>query len=211
MENSVVRRAEESVGMRLVEEEVEEAEEDIMERLGEISKDVMVGEINKDYLVGIVKRDWNTYHMNLIDLQRTAGYGHVCSSTILKASREHFQYCQLLKYWRPEVAWAMYGFTNEMSIEIVETEKDRRKAREQVALLNKNATNEEARLNSEWKVSEEWATLQLPSWELVSARILLRQAAKDTNTKAPKATMIYLGKKCKLKKIEKGEGRGTDS
>ncbi|KAG0131868.1 hypothetical protein HOY82DRAFT_607208 [Tuber indicum] len=109
--DSEARRAEESVCVRLVEEEVKEAEEDIMERLGEINKNVMVGEISlleqlkvvpkktevrprklseadKDHLVGIVKQDWNTHHMNLIDLQRTAGFGHVCPSTMLKALHE---------------------------------------------------------------------------------------------------------------------------
>ncbi|KAG0123963.1 hypothetical protein HOY82DRAFT_635811 [Tuber indicum] len=91
--DSEARRAEESVYVRLVEEEVEEGEEDIMERLREISEDNWLEKLvylsYKDYLVGIVKWDWNTHHMNLIDLQRTAGFGHVYSSTILKALHEH--------------------------------------------------------------------------------------------------------------------------
>ncbi|RPA90925.1 hypothetical protein L873DRAFT_1838836 [Choiromyces venosus 120613-1] len=295
--------AEEDVCARVLEEDVTEIEEDIMERLGEISVDVMAGEIgllellkaavpkktgvrprklseaDKDYLIGIVKRDWRTRHMNLIDLQRTAGFGHVCPSTILKALHEcgiqayreewkfilkpenkvtRFQYCELRKDWRPEVEWAKYGFTDEMSIEIggtfgvslvwrehgeqweedcrgatkknkstvmcwgmikwnykgpfyiweTETEKDQSEARDQIAILNENASNQEAQLNKEWKELEEWTALRL--WELAVAHAL-GQAAKDSNTKAPKATMSYLGKKFRFKKIEKGEGRGIDS
>ncbi|RPB05483.1 hypothetical protein L873DRAFT_1899051 [Choiromyces venosus 120613-1] len=168
--------------------------------------------------------------MNLIDFQRTAGFGHVCPSTILKALHEcgiqayreewkfilkpenkvtRFQYCELRKDWRPEVEWAKYGFTDEMSIEIggtfgvslvwrewgepweedcrgttkknkstvmcwgmikwnykgpfyiweTETEKDRSEARDQIAILNENASNQEAQLNKEWQESEEWTAL----------------------------------------------------
>jgi len=157
------RIAEEDACVGLVEENVAEVEENIMERLREISEDVMAREISwlellkaavpketgvrprklseadKDYLVGMVKRDWDTRHMNLIDLQRTVGFGHVCPSTILKALHEpgirayrqkwkfilkpenkitRFQYCQLRQDWRPEVDWVKYGFTDEISIEI---------------------------------------------------------------------------------------------
>ena len=107
------RIADEDACVGLVAEHMEAVEGDIMERLGEISEDVVAGEISlfellnaalpketgvrprelreadKDYLVGIVKRDWDIRHMNLIDHQRTAGFGHVCHSTIVQALHEH--------------------------------------------------------------------------------------------------------------------------
>ncbi|KAA8913099.1 hypothetical protein FN846DRAFT_886784 [Sphaerosporella brunnea] len=89
-----------------------------------------------------------------------------------------------------------------------ETEAEQVEAREQIAKINQQIEEEENRLNAEWKKSREWAELR--EKELRIAREI-RAAALASNTKAPVTTQSFRGKKHKLKRIVKGDGKGIDA
>ena len=77
----------------------------------------------------------------------------------------------------------------------------------QISRLNAEAAAEEARLNSEWKTSDEWQELRKN--ELEQARIQ-RQIEKNGGAKK-KIAQTWRGKKFKIQKIKRGEGRGIDA
>ena len=77
----------------------------------------------------------------------------------------------------------------------------------EIAKLNSEAAIEGARLNAEWRASEEWRTLK--EIELENAR-KQRQAEKNGGLKK-KVPQTWWGKKFKIHKMLRGEGRGIDA
>ncbi|RPB05353.1 hypothetical protein L873DRAFT_1785580 [Choiromyces venosus 120613-1] len=94
---------------------------------------------DKDRLIAFIKRDFDTRRMQMIDIQREAGFSHVSVTTLLRALKErkvgayheefkpiltaenkkiHLEYCKEREYWLPARQWADYAFTDEMSIEV---------------------------------------------------------------------------------------------
>ncbi|RPB05912.1 hypothetical protein L873DRAFT_1824677 [Choiromyces venosus 120613-1] len=63
------------------------------------------------------------------------------------------------------MCWGMikWNYKGPFYIWETETEKDRSEARDQIAILNENASNQEAQLNKEWKESEEG----IDSWRYI--------------------------------------------
>ncbi|RPA94399.1 hypothetical protein L873DRAFT_1747136, partial [Choiromyces venosus 120613-1] len=94
---------------------------------------------DKDRLIAFIKRDFDTRRMQMINIQREAGFSHVSVTTLLRALKERkvgayheefkpiltaenkkicLEYCKEREYWLPARQWADYAFTDEMSIEV---------------------------------------------------------------------------------------------
>lgn len=88
-----------------------------------------------------------------------------------------------------------------------ETDEEREEAIREIAKLDTEAAIEEARLNTVWKASEEWRELR--ELKLENAR---KQHQAERNGGAKKKTaQTWQGKKFKIQKIKRGEGRGVDA
>ena len=107
------------------------------------------------------------------------------------------------------MCWGMIGWGWKGPFHIWESEskEEREEAAKQIALLNQAAQEKENNLNTIWRSSEEWR--QLRHQELQVAREL-RQAALQSGEKV-KTIQTWRGKKFKIHKLKRGDGKGVDS
>ena len=108
------------------------------------------------------------------------------------------------------MCWGMisYGWKGPFWIWETETEEEKAKAVSDIRSFNDNCGEEEARLNTAWRASDEWKDLR--TRELSNAREA-RILASITGGKA-KTTQSWRGKKYKIKKLKRGgDPRGIDS
>lgn len=101
----------------------------------------------------------------------------------------------------------MWGWKGPFFVWAAETPEEREHATQEIARLNESSVEEEERLNTEWRNSEEWKLLR--EQELRQAR--QAQAEAKAAGKTVKTTQSWRGKKYKIKKIKRGEGRGVDA
>ena len=89
----------------------------------------------------------------------------------------------------------MWGWKGLFFVWVAETPKEREHATQEIARLNESSVEEEERLNTEWRNSEEWQLLR--ERELGQAR-QARVEAKAAG-KTVKKTQLWRGKKKKEK------------
>lgn len=102
----------------------------------------------------------------------------------------------------------MIGWKGPFYVWSSETEEEKEEAIREISRLNSEAAIEEARLNAHWKASEDWRTLR--EVELENAR-KQRQLEKNHGCAKKKIPQTWRGKKFKIQKIKRGEGRGIDA
>lgn len=102
----------------------------------------------------------------------------------------------------------MWNYKGPFHVWDAETEEEWEAAKIEISKLNAQYEAEEENLNKEWKDSAEWRALK--EKELQNAREM-KAAAKIRGEKPPKTTQSWRGKKHKITKIKRGEGRGIDS
>ena len=107
------------------------------------------------------------------------------------------------------MCWGMIGWGWKGPFHIWESEskEERDQAVKQIASLNQSAQEKEDRLNAIWRSSDEWKELR--QQELQVAREL-RQIAQQNGEKA-KTVQTWRGKKFKIYKLKRGDGKGIDS
>ena len=107
------------------------------------------------------------------------------------------------------MCWGMigWGWKGPFHIWDSESKEEREKAKIQIASLNQAAQAKEDQLNRTWQTSPEWKELR--QQELQAAREL-RQQALHTGEKV-KTVQSWWGKKFKIYKLKRGEGKGVDS
>ena len=87
------------------------------------------------------------------------------------------------------------------------TKEEKKKAKEEIANINKKMQEKKDRLNCEWKQSEEWRRLR--DRELrVAAK--MHAAAKSAGQRV-KTTQLFWGKKFTFRLMRIEEGKGVDS
>ena len=108
------------------------------------------------------------------------------------------------------MCWGMigWGWKGPFYVWEIETSEEREEAALAIALLEEGREAEEKRLNEEWKASEEWEDLRTEELAAFSAQ---RYAEKHNNPPKQRVPQTYRGKKFKLAKYKRGEGRGIDS
>ena len=109
------------------------------------------------------------------------------------------------------MCWGMIGWQwkGPFYVWSAETDEEREEATREIAKLNLEAAIEEARLNAEWKASEQWRELKEVLVELENAR-KQRQAERNGGAKK-KIPQTWRGKKYKIHKMTRGEGRGINA
>ena len=88
-----------------------------------------------------------------------------------------------------------------------ETDEEREEAIQEIKKLNAEGAIEEARLNAEWEATEDWRELR--ELELENAR-KQRQVERNGGVKK-KNPQTWRGKKFKIHKMTRGEGRGINA
>jgi len=107
------------------------------------------------------------------------------------------------------MCWGMisYGWKGPFWVWQSESEEEKARATSDILSYNENCEEEESRLNTAWRASEEWQELR--KRELSTAREA-RLLASLTGVKA-KTTQSWRGKKYKIKKLKRGDSKGIDS
>ena len=107
------------------------------------------------------------------------------------------------------MCWGMisYGWKGPFWVWESETEEEKVTAVSKILSYNENCGEEEFRLNTAWRASEEWKELRRV--ELADAREA-RLLASLTGVKT-KTTQSWRGKKYKIKKLKRGDSKGIDS
>ncbi|RPB00568.1 hypothetical protein L873DRAFT_1897545 [Choiromyces venosus 120613-1] len=107
------------------------------------------------------------------------------------------------------MCWGMisYGWKGPFWVWESETEEEKVTATSKILRYNENCGEEESRLNTAWRASEEWK--ESPREELANAHeahLLASLAGVKTKT-----TQSWRGKKFKIKKLKRGDSKGIDS
>jgi len=107
------------------------------------------------------------------------------------------------------MCWGMisYGWKGPFWVWESESEEEKVTAAGKILSYNENYGEEESRLNTAWRASEEWKELRRE--ELANAREA-RLLASLTGVKT-KTTQSWRGKKYKIKKLKRGDSKGIDS
>lgn len=107
------------------------------------------------------------------------------------------------------MCWGMIGlgWKGPFHVWLPETDEERDEAMRKISRLNTEAQEEEDRLKTAWKTSEEWKELKVR--ELSEAR--KQRAAEKNGAPKKKTSQSWQGKKFKIQKIRKGDGRGVDA
>ena len=113
------------------------------------------------------------------------------------------------KQGRTVMCWGMIGwnFKGPFYVWTPETDEEREEAIREITRLNAASHEEADRLNAEWRASSTWK--ELKALELAAAR-RQRQAEKNGAAKV-KIPQSWHGKKYKIEKIKRGDGRGVDA
>ena len=107
------------------------------------------------------------------------------------------------------MCWGMisYGWKGPFWVWESESEEEKVAAASKILSYNENCGEEESRLNTAWRASEEWKELRRK--ELANAcEACLRASLTGIKTKT---TQSWRGKKYKIKKLKRGDSKGIDS
>jgi len=108
------------------------------------------------------------------------------------------------------MCWGMigWGWKGPFHVWEIETSEEKEAAALAIALLEEGRETEEKRLNEEWKASGEWEELRNTETAAFSAQ---RYAEKHDNAPKQRVPQTHRGKRFKLAKYKRGEGKGIDS
>ena len=107
------------------------------------------------------------------------------------------------------MCWGMvgWGWKGPFYVWEPETKEEREEAEEKIKEINKENMEKEVELNAEWKASQEWQDLRVKE---LAAAAKQRAAEKQRAAKA-QVPQTWRGKKFKISKIKRGDGKGVDS
>ncbi|RPA97195.1 hypothetical protein L873DRAFT_1771557 [Choiromyces venosus 120613-1] len=108
------------------------------------------------------------------------------------------------------MCWGMigWGWKGPFHVWEMETKQEREEAATAIAILEVKRVAEENELNTLWKASDEWKQLKLT--EQIAYR-LQRRAEKSENIPKKWIPQTWHGKKYKIKRYKRGDGKGVDS
>ena len=107
------------------------------------------------------------------------------------------------------MCWGMigYGWKGPFHVWDLETPEERASAEIEIEKYNTEIMAKCERLNSEWRASTEWPLLR--TQELKEARI--QREAERNGAPHRKVTQSWRGKKFKIEKLTRGDGKGVDA
>ncbi|RPA98886.1 hypothetical protein L873DRAFT_1686154, partial [Choiromyces venosus 120613-1] len=108
------------------------------------------------------------------------------------------------------MCWGMigWGWKGPFHVWEMETKQEREEAATAIAILEAKRVAEENELNTLWKASDEWKQLKLT--EQIAYR-LQRRAEKSENIPKKRIPQTWRGKKYKIERYKRGDGKGVDS
>ncbi|RPB04331.1 hypothetical protein L873DRAFT_1840425 [Choiromyces venosus 120613-1] len=108
------------------------------------------------------------------------------------------------------MCWGMigWGWKGPFHVWEMETKQEREEAATAIAILEAKRVAEENELNTLWKASDEWKHLKLT--EQIAYR-LQRRAEKSENIPKKRIPQTWRGKKYKIERYKRGDGKGVDS
>ena len=111
--------------------------------------------------------------------------------------------CATVMCWRM-VGW---GWKGPFYVWEAETKEERQEAEEIIRELNEASAMKEEELNQEWRSSPEWSDLRVV--ELAAAA--KQRAAEKRGAAKTRIPQTWRGKKFKIDKLKRGDGRGIHS
>jgi transposase len=102
----------------------------------------------------------------------------------------------------------MWNYKGPFYIWDPETKGECEAAAIEIPKLNTEYTEEEQRLNAQWKATKEWQELRERDLKMAAE---IQAAAKAKGEKPPKTTQTFRNKKYKIAKVKRGKGKGVDS
>ena len=107
------------------------------------------------------------------------------------------------------MCWGMvgWGWKGPFYVWEPETKEEREEAEKKIKEINEENMAREAQLNAEWKSSSDWQDLRAA--ELAAAA--KQRAAEKQGAPKARVPQTWRGKKFKISKIKRGDGKGIDS